>query len=61
MNEKYETTMLPGDYVRNSIPYGSLGPTAPAPAAQVQETPAPTPQPQSTTDVATPSSSPPAK
>ena len=57
MSEKYETTILPGDYEKNSLPYGSLRPTTPAAVAQVPVTPAPVTQPQPVADGSTPSSS----
>ena len=37
MPEGYETTMLPDDYEKDSIPYASLRPTIPAPVAQAPQ------------------------
>jgi hypothetical protein len=50
MADTYETTMMPDDGEKLSIPYGSLRPNAPAPVSQTpsqpstsQQTPQPAP------------------
>jgi hypothetical protein len=44
MADTYETTMMPDDGEKLSIPYGSLRPSTPAPVAQTPSQPQWTPQ-----------------